>query len=76
MVHPWTVFYPEVNYTTLAHAGTGSASTLAWAAEMAAQAAHLESIAAASTASGGHLWCGLVGGGRGVVGGSTGRVER
>jgi guanyl-specific ribonuclease Sa/PPE-repeat protein len=50
VVHPWAVFTPEINHTTLT-AAPGSASTLAYAAEMAAQAAHLESIAAASTAN-------------------------
>lgn len=51
MTHPWPVFSPEVNYTTLAEAGTGPASTLAYAEALAAHGAQLEALAAASMGS-------------------------
>ncbi|MGC2655722.1 MAG: PPE domain-containing protein, partial [Mycobacterium sp.] len=49
MTHPWPVFTPEVNYTTLARAGTGPASTAAYGEAFARLAAVLESVAASST---------------------------
>jgi PPE family protein len=49
MTHPWPVFSPEVNYTTLARAGTGPASTAAYGEAFTSLAAVLESVVASST---------------------------
>ncbi|WP_181024811.1 PPE domain-containing protein [Mycobacterium kansasii] len=51
MVHRWSAFSPEVNYTVLA-SGSGPASTLAYAETLSAQAANLQAVVAASAASG------------------------
>ncbi|HEU4361447.1 MAG TPA: PPE domain-containing protein [Mycobacterium sp.] len=51
MPHPWPVFTPEDNHTTLTRLGTGSATTLAYHAAVAAEVANLESITAVSAAS-------------------------
>ncbi|WP_219859497.1 PPE domain-containing protein, partial [Mycobacterium persicum] len=62
MVHPWSAFSPEANYTALA-SGSGPAPTLAYAETLSAQAAHIQAVVAASTATGaatyGTTWRGV-----------------
>ncbi len=50
VVHPWSAFSPEVNYTALA-SGSGPAPTLAYAETLSAQAAQVQAVVAASTAN-------------------------
>ncbi|WP_158090404.1 PPE domain-containing protein [Mycobacterium sp. IEC1808] len=51
MSHPWSTFSPEANYTALA-SGSGPASTLAYGETLSAEAANLQTVMAASTATG------------------------
>ncbi|POX86062.1 hypothetical protein C3B43_20485, partial [Mycobacterium kansasii] len=51
VVHPWSAFSPEANCAALV-SGSGPASTLAYADTLSAQAAQVQAVVAASTASG------------------------
>ncbi|WP_082951413.1 PPE domain-containing protein [Mycobacterium sp. 852002-51057_SCH5723018] len=51
MAHPWPTFSPEANYTALM-SGAGPASTLAYAETLGAHAANLQTVVAASAATG------------------------
>lgn len=62
MSHPWPTFSPEANYTALA-SGSGPASTLAYGETLSAEAANLQTVTAASAATGaatyGASWQGM-----------------
>ncbi|EUA15292.1 PPE family protein [Mycobacterium kansasii 732] len=51
VVHPWSAFGPEANYTALV-SGSGPASTPAYAETLSAQAAQVQAVVAASAATG------------------------
>jgi hypothetical protein len=61
-MHPWMVFTPEVNYTTIT-SGAGPGPTVEHAGGYAAHAAHLEVVGAVSSANAagtyGTSWDGL-----------------